>query len=286
MYPVDLPETTLARIRGMIELRDCVNRLIELQLDEYPESAIKAQQAELSVLYDGFIAEFGLINSQMNNRAFNADSSYYLLSSLEILDEDGNLERKADMFTKRTIKQKTVITHVDTASEALAVSLSEKAHVDLEYMSELTGKDRDTLLAELRGVVFLNIGSADSQEKAYVTADEYLSGNVREKLRQAEAAAQAMPSLQVNVEALKAIQPKDLNAGEIDARLGATWLEPAYIQQFMYELFNTSKQNQKHLQGIFHPANGSVGGNRQGQNAAVQRHSRERHLRHGRYERL
>ena len=154
-------------------------------------------------------------------------------SSLEILDEDGELERKADMFTKRTIRQKTVITHVDTSSEALAVSLGEKARVDLDYMSELTGFDRERLLSDLYGVVFLNIGSADSQESTYVTADEYLSGNVREKLRLAEAAAGLTSSLQINMDALRAVQPKDLEAGEIAVRLGATWIAPEYIQQFM-----------------------------------------------------
>jgi N12 class adenine-specific DNA methylase len=230
----------------MIGLRGCVQELIALQLDDYgSEDEIKAKQAELSDLYDGFIAEYGLINSTANNRAFSADSAYYLLCSLEVINEDGALERKADMFSKRTIKQKTVVTHVDTASEALAVSIGERARVDLEYMSELTGFDREKLLSDLQGVIFLNVGSADSQQRTYVTADEYLSGNVREKLRQAEAAHKTLQahgdnSLAVNVEALKAIHPKDLEAGEIAVRLGATWIDPAYVQQFMYELLNTS----------------------------------------------
>ena len=252
MYPVELPSMTLDRIRGMIQLRECVNKLIALQLDEHDDSEITAQQAELNTLYDGFVAEFGLISSTANSRAFNADSAYYLLSSLEVIDEDGELERKADMFSKRTIRQKTIITHVDTATEALAVSLGEKACVDLDYMSELTGFDREKLLGDLQGVVFLNIGSAGSQEKTYVTADEYLSGNVREKLRQAEAAAAADPSYNINVEALKAIQPKDLEAGEIGVRLGATWIAPSYIQDFMYELLDTNYYNKRVYQVQYH----------------------------------
>lgn len=256
MYPVDLPMMTLERIKGMIGLRDCVQKLIALQLDESSDDEIKAQQAELNTLYDSFIAEFGLISSQANSRAFNADSSYYLLASLEILDENGDLERKADMFTKRTIKQKTAVTHVDTASEALAVSIGERARVDLEYMSELTGFDREKLLADLRGVIFLNIGSADGQENTYVTADEYLSGNVREKLKLAEAAAKVDPTLQVNVDALKAIQPKDLEAGEISVRLGSTWIEPEYVQQFMHELLNTSWRNKEIYQVKYHKITG------------------------------
>jgi N12 class adenine-specific DNA methylase len=256
MYPVDLPAMTLGRIKGMIGLRDCVGELIALQLDDYPDEEIKTQQAKLNTLYDGFIAEFGLISSQVNSRAFNADSSYYLLSSLEIINEDGELESKAAMFTKRTIKQKTVITHVDTASEALAVSLGEKARVDLDYMSGLTGFSHDKLLDDLQGVVFLNIGSADSQERTYVTADEYLSGNVRDKLRKAEAAAKVSPSYSINVEALRAIQPKDLEAGEISVRLGSTWIEPQYVQQFMYEMLNTSWRNQKIYQVKYHQYTG------------------------------
>ena len=256
MYPVDLPATTLERIKGMIGLRDCVQELIALQLDDYGENEIRAKQMELSDLYDGFIAEYGLINSTANNRAFNADSAYYLLCSLEILDEDGNLQRKADMFTKRTIKQKTVITHVDTPSEALAVSIGERARVDLAYMSELTGMSEEALAEELQGVIFLNIGSADSQEKVYVTADEYLSGNIRKKLEYAEAAAMTVPSLQVNVEALRAVMPKDLEAGEISVRLGSTWIDPEYVQEFMYELLNTNWRAQNIYQVKYHQYTG------------------------------
>ena len=173
-----------------------------------------------------------------------------------MLNEDGELERKADMFTKRTIKQKSVISHVDTASEALAVSLGERARVDLEYMSDLTGKDRETLLDELRGIVFLNVGGAKSQEKTHVTADEYLSGNVREKLKLAEAAALALPELKINVDALKAIQPKDLEAGEITVRLGATWIDPKYVQEFMHELLNTTYYNKSVYQVKYHNVTG------------------------------
>ena len=257
MYPVDLPVMTLERIKGMIGLRDCVHTLMELQLDDHSEVEIKAQQVVLNDLYDSFIAEYGLINSTANSRAFNADSAYYLLASLEILDEDGELARKADMFTKRTIKQKTIITHVDTASEALAVSMGEKAHIDLDFMSELTGKDRETLIAELRGVIFMNVGSAESQEKTYVTADEYLSGNVREKLALARAAEATMPGeFTLNVSALEAIQPKDLEAGEIDVRLGTTWIDQKYVQAFMYDLLKTNNYNKRVYQVKYHPYTG------------------------------
>jgi N12 class adenine-specific DNA methylase len=258
MYPVELSLATLERIKGMCVLRDCVYRLIELQLDEYSDAEIKAQQAKLNNLYDRFTAEYGLINTTANNRAFNADSAYYLLCSLEILDEDGNLERKADMFTKRTIKQKTVITHVDTASEALAVSIGEKARVDLDYMGTLTGMNRETLLRELEGVIFLNVGNAEGQSKAYVTADEYLSGNVRKKLEEARAAQVAVGdgSLDVNVHALEAAQPKDLTASEINLRLGATWIEPEYIQEFMHHLFKTPNRMKESYRVNYHKFTG------------------------------
>lgn len=224
MYPVDLPATTLDRIKGMVGLRDCVNALIEYQLYEYGDAEIAGKQAELNTLYNAFTAEYGLISSTANSRAFADDSAYYLLSSLEVINEDGELERKADMFTRRTIKQKTVVTSVDTASEALAVSIAEKARVDLSYMARLTGKDEETLKHELKGVIFLNVGGAATQEQAYVTADEYLSGNVREKLTMARAANEALGdnSLAANVEALEAAQPKDLFASEISVRLGST----------------------------------------------------------------
>ena len=258
MFPVDLPATTTERIKGMIALRDCTNELVNLQLEEYGESEIKAKQAELSKLYDNFTAEYGLINSQANSRAFNADNSYYLLSSLEVIDENGKLERKADMFTKRTIKQRTVITHVDTASEALAVSLGEKACVDLDYMRSLTGFSREKLIDDLKGVIFLNLGSADDPRKMYVTADEYLSGNVRHKLELARASQATIRdgSIDVNVSALEAALPKDLDASEIAVRMGATWINPAYYQQFMYELLQTPYRSQNVYQINFHNLTG------------------------------
>ncbi len=244
MYRVELPTATLDRIQGMVELRDCVHALIDCQLNDYDDAAIRSQQQKLNTLYDAFTAEYGLINSVANNRAFTADSSYFLLSSLELLDEDGKLERKADMFTKRTIKQKSVVTSVDTASEALAVSIGERARVDLDYMEELSGLSHDKLIEDLRGVIFLNAGYADSPEQAYVTADEYLSGNVREKLRLARAAAAVNPDISINVEALEKAQPKELEAGEIGVRLGSTWIDPMYFQQFMYELLQSPRNIQ------------------------------------------
>jgi N12 class adenine-specific DNA methylase len=242
----------------MIGLRDCVQELISLQLDEHGDAEIKAQQTELNDLYDSFIAEFGLINSQANNRAFNADSAYYLLSSLEILDEDGELDRKADMFTKRTIKQKTVITHVDTASEALAVSIGERTCVDMEYMQELTGFTPEMLILELRGIIFQNPEkTTDPLLDGWETADEYLSGNVREKLRVAEEYNEKAPhQYRTNVDALKAVQPKDLEAGEIGVRLGATWIDPKYVQDFMYELLDTSYYNKKIYEIKYHSYTG------------------------------
>ena len=258
MYPVELPATTLERIKGMVAIRDCTQELIALQVDEHEEDEIKSKQVELNNLYDAFTAEYGLINSTANSRAFNADSAYYLLSSLEMLDEDNNLERKADMFTKRTIKTRVAITKTDTSSEALAVSLSEKAYVDLEYMETLTGFSRDKIIADLRGVIFLNIGYASDQTKTYVTADEYLSGNVREKLERARAAQAAVgdSSLDVNVEALEAVQPKHLEAHEISVRLGSTWIDKEYIQQFMNELLPASKIRRKDYQVNYSPRTG------------------------------
>ncbi|NLV51007.1 MAG: DEAD/DEAH box helicase family protein, partial [Clostridiales bacterium] len=242
MIPVEMPVTAQNRVKGLVELRKCVRRLIEYQADDYPESDIRSEQARLNRLYDGFTKKYGLINSRGNSMAFGQDSAYCLLCSLEIIDENGELERKADMFHKRTIKPHLHITHVDTASEALAVSMSEKARVDLEYMTELTGQSRETLINELEGVIFLNVDSADSQVKTYVTADEYLSGNVREKLVYAKAAQAALGdgSLDVNVRALEAAIPPDLTAAEISVRLGATWLPVDVIQRFMVELLQPS----------------------------------------------
>ena len=238
MVQPDLNATVQERIKGMVALRDCVHRLMDAQLQESDDYTIAALQGELNTLYDSFTAKYGLINSRPNAQAFSDDSSYYLLSSLEILDDNGNLERKADMFTKRTIRQQHTVEHVDTAVEALAVSIAEKAKVDLPYMAELTGKPKEELIADLHGVMFqIPKLFAEDLTPEYVTADEYLSGNVRQKLREAESAARHDPSFAVNVQALQAAQPKDLDASEIDVRLGATWVDKQYIQQFMQELF-------------------------------------------------
>ena len=241
MVRPDLNATAEARVKGLVGLRDCVQELIDLQMDAaVPDSTIREKQAELNSLYDSFSAKYGLINDRANRLAYADDSSYYLLCALEVIDEDGKLERKADMFTKRTIKPHQAVAVVDTASEALAVSISEKACVDMGYMSRLTGKTKEELAGELQGVIFRVPGQLEKDGTPhYVTADEYLSGNVRRKLRQAQRAAQQDPVYAVNVEALSAAQPKDLDASEIEVRLGATWIDKEYIQQFMYETFNT-----------------------------------------------
>ena len=241
MVRPDLNATAEARVKGLVGLRDCVQQLIDLEMDAAaPDADIQAQMAELNRRYDDFSAKYGLINDRANRLAFSDDSSYYLLCALEVLDEDGRLERKADMFTKRTIKPHEVVTTVDTASEALAVSISEKACVDMAYMEQLTGKTGEELADELRGVIFRVPGQTEPDGTPhYVTADEYLSGNVRRKLRQAQRAAEQDPVFAVNVEALTAAQPKDLDASEIEVRLGATWIDKEYIQQFMYETFDT-----------------------------------------------
>ena len=241
MVRPDLNATAEARVKGLVGLRDCVQELIDLQMDAaVPDSTITQKQAELNSLYDSFSAKYGLINDRANRLAYADDSSYYLLCALEVIDEDGKLERKADMFTKRTIKPHQAVAVVDTASEALAVSISEKACVDMDYMSQLTGKTKEELAGELQGVIFRVPGQLEKDGTPhYVTADEYLSGNVRRKLRQAQRAAQQDPVYAVNVEALTAAQPKDLDASEIEVRLGATWIDKEYIQQFMYETFNT-----------------------------------------------
>ena len=241
MVRPDLNATAEARVKGLVGLRDCVQQLIDLEMDAAaPDADIREQMAELNRLYDAFSAKYGLINDRANRLAFSDDSSYYLLCALEVLDEDGRLERKADMFTKRTIKPHEAVTTVDTASEALAVSISEKACVDMAYMEQLTGKTGEELADELRGVIFRVPGQTEPDGTPhYVTADEYLSGNVRRKLRQAQRAAEQDPAFTVNVEALTAAQPKDLDASEIEVRLGATWIDKEYIQQFMYETFDT-----------------------------------------------
>ena len=246
MVKPDLNATAAERVKGLVELRDCVQKLISYQMDNYTDDAIQHQQAELNRLYDAFSSRYGLINSRGNALAFADDSSYYLLCSLEVLDEEGQFERKADMFTKRTIKQHTAVTSVDTASEALSVSISEKACVDMEYMSALTGKDEQTLAAELRGVVFLDFSMEPGGFQTYRTADDFLSGNVREKLHKYQTIMEGLApddplytAAKTNVEALQAAQPKDLDASEIDVRLGATWVDKDYVQEFMYELFDT-----------------------------------------------
>ena len=250
MVRPDLNATAEARIKGMVRLRDCVQELIDLQMDAAtPDSDIREKQVELNQLYDDFSAKYGLINDRGNRLAFADDSSYYLLCALEVMDENGQLKHKADMFTKRTIKPHEAVTSVDTASEALAVSIAEKARVDMEYMEQLTGKTSDELAAELQGVIFRLPGPVPEGERpTYVTADEYLSGNVRRKLRQAQRAAQQDPAFAINVEALTAAQPKDLDASEIEVRLGATWIDKEYIQQFMYETFNTPYYLQRAIQ--------------------------------------
>ena len=234
MKPVDMSASMQERIKGMVGIRNCTQELINLQLEEYPDTVIREKQAELNSLYDAFSKKHGLINSQTNKRAFNKDSSYCLLCSLEKLDDEGNFKGKADMFTKRTIKKAEVVTSVDTASEALAVSLSEKARVDLDYMTELTGKDVDTVKEELTGIIFQN-PLTDQWE----TADEYLSGNVRDKLETAKVYAESHPEYAVNVQALTQVQPKELDASEIEVRIGATWIDPKYIEDFMRETFET-----------------------------------------------
>lgn len=243
MTPVDVSATAENRIKGMISIRDSTRKLIELQTDDYPEEDILAEQKNLNELYDKFTAKYGLINSRANKSAFGEDASYHLISALEILGENGTLERKADMFTKRTIKPHKEITSVDTSSEALAVSIGEKASVDIEYMKLLTSKSEDEIYSDLQGVIFLNpVYSPNSNELKYLPADEYLSGNVREKLHTAKEIAEIYPELYtVNVKYLEKVQPKDLTASEISVRLGATWIASKYIQEFVFELLEPSQ---------------------------------------------
>lgn len=244
MNPVEVSKTAESRIRGMIELRDCVRRLLEYQTEDYPDEEIKAQQAKLNTLYDAFTRKYGLINSRGNAIAFDQDSSYFLLCSLEILDEDRNLKRKADLFTKRTIRSHKPAEKVDTAVEALALSIGEKAHVDMGYMGRLTGKDEETLFAELTGVVFLNPDYAEGVNEKYLPADEYLSGNVRQKWAVAQGKAEQDPQYQINADALAQVQPTDLTASEISVRLGATWLDTEYVRRFIFETLGTPRSAQ------------------------------------------
>ena len=254
MVKPDLPASTVERVKGMVELRDCVHHLIALQMDGSDALEIYKEQQRLNKLYDAYTAKYGLINSRGNSLAFSADSAYYLLCSLEVLDEDGNLERKGDFFTKRTIKQHTAVTSVDTSSEALAVSIAEKARVDMDYMMRLTGKTEEEIFADLKGVIFLNPmhGYASDKESKYLPADEYLSGNIREKLEWARRSAELSPDdYAPNVEALTQALPKELDASEIDVRLGATWVDKKYIQQFMYETFKTPNNLRSHIRVNF-----------------------------------
>ena len=242
MNPVEVSKTAESRIRGMIGLRDCVRTLLEYQTEDYPDGMIRQQQAKLNDLYDRFTHDYGLINSRGNAIAFDQDSSYFLLCSLEVLDEEGGLKRKADLFTKRTIRSHRPAERVDTAVEALALSIGEKARVDMTYMGQLTGKDEDTLFMDLQGVIFLNPDYEERGGEKYLPADEYLSGNVRRKLAEVRAKVETEPQYLPNVEALEKVQPVDLTASEISVRLGATWLDPAYIRQFIFETLDTSRR--------------------------------------------
>jgi len=256
MTPVEVSATAENRIKGMIVIRNSVRTLIELQTEDYPDSEIKAEQERLNRLYDTFSGKYGLINSRANTSAFSQDSSFSLLSALEIIGEDGELERKADMFSKRTIKPHTPVTSVDTASEALAVSLGEKATIDMDYMMELSGKSENEIFEDLKGVIFLNplYEYGNSYEPKYLMADEYLSGNVREKLRIAKNSAELYPEdYKVNVEALQKVQPKDLTASEISVRLGATWLPPDDVQEFIFHLLETPRYAQWNIKVHFSP---------------------------------
>ena len=254
MVRPDLSAAAEARVRGMVGLRDCVRELIALQMDPAtPDSAIRDQQAELNRRYDAYTAKYGLLNSRGNAQAFSDDSSYYLLCSLEILDEDGNLRRKADMFTRRTIRPAQAVDHVDSASEALALSIAEKAGVDMAYMEQLTGQTRDELASQLQGAIY-RLPESAGDEPCYVTADEYLSGNIRSKIASARLAAEKDEAFQINVSALEKAMPKDLDASEIEVRLGATWIPPRYIQQFMLELLQPPIQARYRLRVAYSSA--------------------------------
>ncbi|WP_425323455.1 DEAD/DEAH box helicase family protein [Anaerosolibacter sp.] len=264
MNKVEVSVTANGRIKGMIAIRDCVRDLIEYQTEDYSDEVIQEQQHKLNSLYDEFTAKYGLLNSRGNNMAFSDDSSYCLLCSLEILNENGELERKADMFTKRTIRQRTVISHVDTATEALAISIAEKACVDMDFMQSLTGLSEDQLENDLQGVIFQNPEKLDSEGKPiFETADAYLSGNVREKLKIARQFAEMHPDIySINVTALEKVQPKDLSASEIDVRLGATWLPPDVIKDFMFELLETPYMYRRYIEVLYssYTANWNVKG--------------------------
>lgn len=243
MYEKDLPATTINRIKNMVQIRDCVRHLIELQVENESEQDIHKEQNRLNALYDNFVRRYGRINTRGNNQAFQDDSSYYLLCSLEILDSKGNFKRKADIFSKKTIKARVEVTKVDTANEALILSLTEKAKVDIDYMTSLTDKTEDELLKELEGQIF-RLPNSLPEEKKYITADEYLSGNVREKLAIAKQLAVANPEFEIHVRELEKVIPEDIKASDIEVRLGATWIPEKYIEQFIYELLDVSKNYQ------------------------------------------
>ena len=254
MNPSEVSVTAENRIKGMIGLRDCVRQLIEYQVEDYPDDMIAAKQQELNELYDAFSKKYGLINSRANSAAFNQDDSYYLLTSLEKIDDEGKFAGKADMFSKRTIRQKVIVTSVDTASEALALSLAEKTVVDMEYMCELTGKTEEEIFDELRGVIFLNpmYGYGNGDQRKYLPADEYLSGNIREKLQWARRSAELSPEdYTVNVQALEQVMPKDLSASEISVRLGSTWIPEDDVNQFMWELLSTPWYQHNNIKARF-----------------------------------
>ena len=277
MNRVDTSVTAEGRIKGMIAIRDCARELIEYQTEDYSDEVIQEQQQKLNSLYDAFTAKYGLINRRGNNMAFSDDSSYCLLCSLEVLDENGELERKADMFTKRTIRRRTEVTHVDTAAEALAISIAEKARVDMELMQDLTGLSEEQIAVDLQGVVFRDFGNVEPENVPraffnadsfpYVTADEYLSGNVRTKLKKVRELAKILPPEQaekitVNIKALEAVQPKDLTASEIDVRLGATWIPPDVVRDFMFELLETPYIYKRYIDVLYssYTANWNVKG--------------------------
>jgi N12 class adenine-specific DNA methylase len=253
MQPASVSMTAENRIKGLIQIRDCVHKLIEYQTEDYPEEMIRTEQENLNRLYDVYTAKYGLINSRGNYLAFAPDESYFLLCSLEVLDDEGNFKRKADMFTKRTIKPHREVTSVETASEALALSIGEKARVDLPYMEQLAGKTQAELVQDLQGVIF-KVPNCESV--SYAAADEYLSGNVRNKLTVAELAAKNDTELAVNVDALKKVIPKDLSAVEISVRLGATWIPQEDIQRFVMELLTPSSYAAGRLKVRYTPING------------------------------
>ena len=253
MTPATLSMTAANRVKGLLEIRDCVRKLIEYQTNDYPEDVIKTERENLNRLYDTFTEKYGLINNRGNYLAFASDESYFLLCSLEVLDDEGNFKRKADMFSKRTIKPHREITSVETSSEALALSIGEKARVDLDYMAQLTGKPQEEIISELMGVIFR---VPNSEPALYVTADEYLSGDVRQKLKVAEIAAKSDPTLTLNVEALKQVIPKDLSAAEISVRLGTTWIPESDIQQYVMELLTPSSHAARRIRVRYTPYNG------------------------------